>query len=203
MSYNRAMTDLGLSGTEYRTIVEQAPFMVWRAGSDAKCDYFNAVWLAFTGRPLAAELGDGWAEGVHPEDLERCVRTYREAFAARRPFEMEYRLRRADGDYRWLFDRGVPFSNAHGEFAGYIGSCVDVTDRRVAEERLDLARRRELDQLRGILPVCMHCRKICDARGEWVSVEAYVRGHARVDFSHGLCPSCLKTHYPDQDRPAR
>jgi PAS domain S-box-containing protein len=121
-----------LSATEYRLLVEHSPVMLWRAGVDAKCDYFNDTWLAFTGRSLQDELGDGWAEGVHRDDLDPCVKKYLDHFARREPFEMEYRLRRHDGVYRYIFDRGVPFDNDDGTFAGFIGSCVDVDDRRRA-----------------------------------------------------------------------
>lgn len=118
---------------QYRLLVEHHPTMIWRAGVDAKCNYFNETWLAFTGRTAAQEDGDGWAEGVHPDDLSRCVDFYLANFRRREPFEMEYRLRRHDGVYRWVFDRGVPFNGDDGEFAGFIGSCVDVHERREAE----------------------------------------------------------------------
>jgi PAS domain S-box-containing protein len=125
-----------LTGTEYRTLVEHSPMLIWRAGLDAKCNYFNEGWLAFTGRPLEAEVGDGWAEGVHPDDLQRCVAYYLEHFGRRQPFEMEYRLRRHDGVYRWILDRGAPFFDERGEFAGFIGHCIDVDERvRAQEER--------------------------------------------------------------------
>ena len=123
-----------LTTTEYRLLVRHSPVMIWRAGLDAKCDYFNETWLAFTGRALGQEIGDGWAEGVHPEDFGRCVAHYLDHFHRRQPFEMEYRLRRNDGEYRWIFDRGVPYANDAGEFAGFIGSCVDVDERRRAQE---------------------------------------------------------------------
>ena len=119
----------GLTEAEYRALVEHSPVLVWRAGLDAGCDYFNETWLAFTGRTLEQELGDGWTAGVHPDDFERCLETYQRSFHARRPFEMEYRLRRHDGVYRYLFDRGVPFHDEAGAFAGFIGSCVDVHER--------------------------------------------------------------------------
>lgn len=122
-----------LTAQEYRLIVEHSPVMIWRSGTDAKCDYFNEIWLAYTGRTLEQELGDGWAEGVHPDDFERCVAHYLDHFERREPFEMEYRLRRHDGVYRWIFDRGVPFEGEHG-FAGFIGSCVDVDARRRAQD---------------------------------------------------------------------
>lgn len=119
---------------EYRLLVENSPVMIWRAGLDAKCDYFNETWLAFTGRTLQQEMGDGWAEGVHADDLERCVKHYLGHFQRREAFEMEYRLRRHDGEFRWIFDRGVPYTNDEGEFAGFIGSCVDVHERREAQD---------------------------------------------------------------------
>lgn len=123
-----------LSSIEYRLLVEHSPVMVWRAGLDGQCDYFNATWLLYTGRTLAQETGEGWAEGVHPEDLARCVAYYLDHFHRREPFEMEYRLRRHDGEYRWIFDRGVPFTDDTGAFAGFIGSCVDVDERRRAQQ---------------------------------------------------------------------
>ena len=146
--------------TEYRLLVQHSPVMIWRAGLDAKCDYFNETWLDFTGRTLAQEMGDGWAEGVHPDDFDRCVRHYLEHFHRREAFEMEYRLRRHDGEFRWIFDRGVPFTDDSGAFAGFIGSCVDVDERRRAqqaqathsEEQLALAR----DFEKWILAIVSH-----------------------------------------------
>ena len=122
----------------YLTVLERFPALIWRAGLDAKCDYFNSTWLEFTGRGHEQEHGDGWAEGVHPDDLQACIATYLEKFAARQPFAMEYRLRRHDGEYRWILDMGRPFINPEGEFAGYLGSCFDVTERHQASEQLDL-----------------------------------------------------------------
>jgi PAS domain S-box-containing protein len=122
------------TATEFRLLIQHSPVMIWRAGLDAKCDYFNETWLAFTGRTLDQEMGDGWADGVHPEDFERCVAYYLDHFGRHEPFEMEYRLRRHDGVYRWIFDRGVPFVDDSGAFAGFIGSCIDVDDRKKAQE---------------------------------------------------------------------
>jgi PAS domain S-box-containing protein len=123
-----------LTAAEYRLLVQHSPVLIWRAGLDANCDYFNETWLAFTGRTLEQERGNGWAEGVHPDDFERCVAYYLDHFHRREAFEMEYRLRRHDGVYRWLFDRGVPFTDDSGAFAGFIGSCIDVDERRTAQE---------------------------------------------------------------------
>jgi PAS domain S-box-containing protein len=133
-----------LGANEYRLLVESSPVMIWRSALDAKCDYFNETWLAFTGRPIEEELGDGWATGVHPDDLARCVEHYLDHFRRRQAFEMEYRLRRHDGVYRWIFDRGVPFHDDDGAFAGFIGSCVDVDERRQAQEARE---RRDEEQL--------------------------------------------------------
>lgn len=118
----------------YRVLVEAAPTLIWRAGRDGRCDYFNETWLAFTGRSMEQELGEGWVEGVHADDVERCLRTYQDALQGRHAFEMEYRLRRRDGVYRWIFDRGAPFHDAAGDFAGFIGHCIDVHERRIADE---------------------------------------------------------------------
>ena len=95
---------------------------------DKLCTFFNKPWLKFTGRSLEQEMGNGWAEGVHPDDLQKCLKIYSEAFDARKAFVMQYRLRRYDGEYRWISDQGVARYDSNGKFSGYIGSCVDVTD---------------------------------------------------------------------------
>jgi PAS domain S-box-containing protein len=123
----------------FRTMADSAPVMLWTSGLDASCDFFNETWLRFTGRPLEREVGIGWADGIHPEDFQDCVDTYLAAFNERRPFTIEYRLRRHDGEYRWILDSGVPRFGPDGAFAGYIGSCVDITDRmNAAAERESL-----------------------------------------------------------------
>ena len=189
------MEQVTLSHQEYQLLVEQAPIMIWRANLSTECDYFNERWLAFTGRTAAQEMGNGWAEGVHPEDFQRCLDTYLGAFAARVPFEMEYRLRRHDGIYRWLLDRGVPIFEEGGTFIGYTGSCIDVTERVEALEALHQVHHRELEQLRGLIPLCSWCRKVRDDGGYWVQVEAYVSGHSKADFTHCICPDCEKGHF--------
>src|SRR5262249_14515938 len=115
------------SEERFRTVADAAPVLIWMAGADKLCTFFNKVWLEFTGRTLEQEMGYGWREGVHPNDLQR-LEPYKAAFDARQPLVMQYRLRRNDGEYRWISDQGVPRYDADGVFAGYIGSCVDVTD---------------------------------------------------------------------------
>ncbi len=120
----------------FRLVANTAPVMIWMSGTNKLCTYFNQRWLEFTGRPLEAELGNGWAEGVHPEDLNRCMYTYTQAFDRRESYQMEYRLRRHDGQYRWVSAIGVPRFDPDHSFAGYIGSATDVTERKLAEESL-------------------------------------------------------------------
>lgn len=124
------------SEEHFRLMADTAPVLIWRSGTDKKCDYFNLPWLEFTGRTVEQELGDGWAEGVAADDLERCLHVYTSAFDQRVPFRMEYRLRGADGTYRWILDTGVPRYGPGQTFAGYIGSAIDITERRQAEEAL-------------------------------------------------------------------
>jgi PAS domain S-box-containing protein len=120
----------------FRLVANTAPVMIWMAGTNTLCTYVNQQWLEFTGRPLEAELGNGWVKGVHKEDLKGCMKTYLEAFSDRQSFEMEYRLQRKDEEYRWILDIGVPRFNSDGNFAGYVGSCLDITDRKLAEGAL-------------------------------------------------------------------
>ena len=124
------------SEERFRIVADAAPVLIWMSGVDKLCTFFNKTWLEFTGHSLEQEMGNGWAEGVHPNDLQRCLETYTQAFDARKPFVMQYRLRRHDGEYRWLSDEGVPRYDAQGRFSGYIGSCVDVTELMKKEEAL-------------------------------------------------------------------
>jgi PAS domain S-box-containing protein len=132
----RAEHLLSESEGRFRLAANTAPAMIWMSGVDKRCTFFNQSWLHFTGRSTEQELGDGWAAGVHADDLERCLQIYSSSFDARVDFEMEYRLRRFDGEYRWLVDYGVPRFESDGNFCGYIGSCVDITERKTSEESL-------------------------------------------------------------------
>ena len=126
----RAQAALQESEARFRATADSAPVLIWMADLTRSCDYFNRQWLEFTGRTLEQELGDGWAQGVHPDDAPRCSVTYREAFEARQPFSTEYRLRRFDGEYRWVIEHGVPRFAPDGSFLGYIGACMDITDQK-------------------------------------------------------------------------
>jgi PAS domain S-box-containing protein len=131
----------------FRGAVDAAPVLIWRSGTDKLCTWFNRRWLEFVGRPMEAEVGNGWAENVHADDFQGCVETYHAAFDARQVFSMEYRLRRRDGAYRWITDDGIPLYDADGAFTGYIGFCHDITDRKQAEQAVREANRRKDEYL--------------------------------------------------------
>jgi PAS domain S-box-containing protein len=131
----RAQSALRESEGRFRRMADTAPVMVWMSGPDKLCTYANKYWIDFTGRPLERQIGNGWSEAVHPDDLQRCMDLYTRSFDARRPFRVEYRLRRRDGEYRWVLDTGVPRFRTDGAFEGYIGSAIDITDeKRLTEE---------------------------------------------------------------------
>jgi PAS domain S-box-containing protein len=124
------------SEERFRLVANSAPVLIWMSGTDKLCTFFNQGWLSFTGRSMEQELGEGWIIGVHPEDVQHCLRTYTASFEARSQFELEYRLRRFDGEYRWIVDYGTPRFDSDGTFCGYIGSAVDITERKSSEESL-------------------------------------------------------------------
>ena len=132
----QALEALRESEERFRHMADIAPVMIWMSGVDKLCNYFNKPWLDFTGRTMQEELGNGWTQGVHPDDFQYCLDTYISAFDARQDFRMEYRLRRFDGEYRWVFDTGIPRFSPEGSFLGYIGSCIDISDRKQAEAEI-------------------------------------------------------------------
>ncbi|MHB0877214.1 MAG: PAS domain-containing protein [Anaerolineae bacterium] len=172
---------------EYEQLLEQLPAMIWRANQRAECSYCSQSWRAFTG---VSRLGIGWLEPIHPEDRHKYMSAYRGAVSRWLPFEVQYRLRRHDGAFRWVLDRAAPTHDGAGRFDGYVGICVDVTGQVEAA-------RAEQTRLRGLLPICAHCKSIRDDRGYWHSVEAYMSEHTDADLSHGICPECMKKLYPE------
>jgi PAS domain S-box-containing protein len=158
------------SEQRYRTVTDAAPLLVWMSGTDRRCFYFNKGWLDFVGRTLEQELGNGWTENVHPDDFDRCVQVYANSFEFRRPFEMEYRLRHHSGQYRWIFDRGLPRYAPDGTFEGYVGGCLDIHDRkevaekvRVADEALRLMKTQDEERRRI-------ARELHDSAGQTLTV---------------------------------
>src|SRR5438094_3263004 len=133
-----AEEELRESEARFRTVADSAPVLIWMSGPDKLCTFFNKGWLDFTGRTMEQELGKGWTEGVHADDLDHCLEVYGNSFNARQPFTMEYRLRRNDGEYRWVLDNGIPRFAYDGAFLGYIGSCIGITERKLAEEKFRL-----------------------------------------------------------------
>jgi PAS domain S-box-containing protein len=141
-SRNRAEAALRESEQRFRTTANAAPVMIWMSGPDKRCTWFNQRWLDFVGREMEQEIGDGWCDNVHPADFDRTLDTYHAAFDARRPYEMEFRLQRDDGAWRWLLERGTPHFGPQGEFIGFIGTCIDITEHRETVEQLRESRAR-------------------------------------------------------------
>jgi len=173
---NRIENSLREGELRFRTVADSAPVLIWMAGTDKLCTFVNQGWLELTGRTLEQELGDGWATGLHPEDAQRSLKIYRTAFDAREPFTMEYRVRRYDGEYRWVLAQGRPRYHADGSFAGYVGSAVDITERR--EQELALRKNEELYREVVESQTELVCRYLPDATITFVN-EAYCRFFGR------------------------
>ncbi len=136
LSLKNSLIEINQAKELYLKIFEDFPALIWRSRIDMKCDYFNKTWLDFTGRTMEQEFGDGWTEGLHPEDFEKCISVYVEAFEKRLPFAMEYRMKNKEGVYCWIRDFGRPFYDLDNSFLGYIGSCYDVTNIKIDELNL-------------------------------------------------------------------
>jgi PAS domain S-box-containing protein len=143
---------LSESELRFRLMADAAPVLIWISGTDKGCTWFNKAWLEFVGRSMEQEIGNGWAENVHPADFDRCLEIYTTSFDARQPFTMEYRLKRHDGEYRWVLDNGVPlYAPVEGKFSGFIGSCIDITEKEQSATSL----RRAKDRLAGLVDSAM------------------------------------------------
>lgn len=147
---HRAEEQLRQSEERFRNMADSAPLMIWMSGTDQLCKYLNQGWLDFTGRTLEQELGSGWTQGIYTEDYDRAWQIYSSAFDHRAQFTVEYRLRRADGVFCWVYASGTPRFSTEGEFLGYIGSCVDIADRKEAEQALQEAHK-EVSKLKNQL----------------------------------------------------
>ena len=180
----RAERALRESEERFRLLADGAPVMVWRAGVDKRCTDFNRPWLEFTGRTLEQERGDGWAQGVHEEDLPGCLDTYGRAFDLRESFRMEYRLRRHDGEYRWILDSGLPRYDARGTFDGYIGSCVDVTELKLAKASLSSLSRKLMQAHEGAREwIARELHEDLGQRLAGLTMQLHSLTHASVDDS--------------------
>ena len=142
LEHSRGEEAVRESEQHYRTLADGGSTLIWTAGLDKLCNYFNEPWLRFTGRTIEQEIGNGWTDGVHSDDFERCLATYLTSFDQHKPFSMDYRIRHADGDYRWIRDDGNPRYGSQGEFLGYIGFCYDITEQKKAAAELEQHRHR-------------------------------------------------------------
>lgn len=186
----RAEDALRASEDRFRLTADSAPVLIWLADPDQLCYWFNKPWLTFTGRTMDQTLGDGWLEDVHPDDVDRCLSVFSDAFETRQPFKREYRLRRHDGEYRWVIDNGIPLYGSGGAFTGYIGSCVDITDRRLAEDELREADRRKDEflamlahELRNPLSAIGNAVELAK-RGGWQGTEEWAQGVLERQVRH-------------------
>src|SRR5262249_43134323 len=177
-------------------IADSAPVLIWMSGVDTLCTFFNKPWLDFTGRTLEQEMGNGWTEGVHPDDLQECLKAYAEAFEAREPFLLQYRLRRHDGEYRWILDHGTPRYDAQGTFVGYIGSCSDITERLRAEDRF----RQVFEAAPNAMIMVNEDGAIALVNGQAETVFGYQRGELIGLPIEALIPERFRPEHPAHRR---
>lgn len=180
----------------FRLLADQAPLLIWMSGPDKLCTWFNRPWLEFTGRLMEQCLANGWTDDVHPEDLPARLETYSASFDARRPFKMEYRLHRHDGQWRWMLDHAIPAYAADGSFAGYIGSCVDVTDRRRDQEALGISEETLREQTHILDKAQV---MVCDLAGRitlWNEGSARMYAWSREEAVGRVAHELLRTQFP-------
>ena len=189
----RTVEALCASDYRLRAMLDNVPALIWKAGTDGRCTDFNKPWLDFTGRTSEQEQGDGWCDGVHPDDLPRCLETYMSHFNRRDSFRMEYRLRRADGEYRWVDDAGTPCFAPDGEFLGYIGSAVDITERRRAEQAL----RESEERFRAMADTVPDILYVAGRHRECLFVNARFYDYTGLTPGSGLGAGWLQVVHPE------
>jgi PAS domain S-box-containing protein len=178
------------SEARFQAMADKAPVSIWMTGTDGLCNYFNKPWLDFTGRTMEQEVGLGWTEGVYPDDVQSCFDGFLPAFHAQKPFRMEYRLRRADGEYRWVIESGIPRYTPAGEFEGYIGSNIDITDLKRAEE--------ERERLRQALADLAHINRVTTMGELTVSLAHEIKQPiSAAVMDAGTCVEWLARDKPD------
>jgi PAS domain S-box-containing protein len=164
---------------EFKLMANSTPMPLWVSGLDNKCSFFNKAWLKFTGRKLEEESGDGWTAGVHPDDIAKCTKIYTAAFEKQKKFKMEYRLRRCDGQYRWVQDSGIPHFAKDKLFTGFIGTCVDIHELKEIEHRKDqfiIAASHELKTPLTTLNIYLHLLSEYFKKPSQEKYDSYVSG---------------------------
>jgi len=193
LARKRAEEALRESEARFRTMANTAPVMIWMSGTDKLCTFFNKGWLDFTGRTLEQELGNGWAEGVHREDFDHCLEVYANSFDARQEFTIEYRLRRRDGEYCWVLDNGVPRFETDGTFLGYIGSAIEISERKQAEQRV----RRVLEAAPNAMIMAAQDGEITLVNAAAEAVFGYSRHELIGSRIEMLVPERFRANHPD------
>jgi len=195
----KTLAELKEKELQYRNLADSGLALIWKSGTDMLCNYFNQPWLNFTGRTFEQEYGNGWAEGVHPDDFDRCLDTYVTAFGRCEVFQMEYRLRHHSGEYRWLLDKGTPNYNAVGEFVGFIGHCFDITEQKNAETHL-VNIKQQYENLVSNIPVGVYILKTNpsnDFKLEFVSPKMAEMLGLSAEFLVENNEAIYKAIYPD------
>ncbi len=185
------------SEARFRWMADTSPVLMWISGTDGLCYFFNQTWLNFTGKTLEEEFGNGWAKGVHADDLEPCLDTYLSAFQRRINFSMEYRLQRADSEYRWLLDMGVPRFTPDGDFLGYIGSCIDITERKDAEEAIK-TQQGFIQKIADSTPCILYIYDLTEKRLSYSNYElTEILGYTEEDIKNFTWKTIKKNIYPE------
>ncbi len=196
---------LYLYESKYRLLTESSPSGIWVTDSEGHNTYVSSRWSEITGISRSQALGDGWSRGVHSEDRDRVRRGWYETAPTGTRYESEFRFVKPDGKVIWVLCTAVPVRDEQGDVTEWIGTITDITKLKLQEAALQQTaellhqKASEIKTLERILPTCQHCRRIRKADNSWVSLEFYIVEHTHADFSHGICPDCVKKYYPDYD----